>query len=1110
MATPLRKILVLAIASIGSLFVKNSILHAQEKTFVINSGDIIKEGIQFHDNEKYKSAIAEYQKVPENDTNYGLALFELSLSARVDSQYALAKDAARRALDITPNDNEHDLLLQLGSTYDDEKNYDSATIIFNKAIEKYPNSFRAYHSKGINLYLKKQYDSAYKYFEKVVYLNPYAFNSHYFLGMLAKEKGYPIQSMMSFAMCLMLSPGSSRAGQCITSMYHLANLSDTTLKNFNNRKEESFFKEDYSEIETYFKSKIALEPKYKIQTPLNEAVFKQLNLICEKLPSAPNNPNDLWASYYAPIFKTLFDKNLFGGATVIMVSGIQNNDVKKLLKEYKKEMEAAGNLANDKLVEIGYHGSTNRASYKDEPGYVFENSLVLAKGKYLSPEKKVLHGEWIFYNKVGDITSVINYNTGKLNGPYKAYYDNGNLKTNCVFENEKVKGEIQEYYNNGLMKTNATIINEKRENLYTEYYINGSKALVENYKDGKREGKSTIYYESGEKHYELKYENNLAEGLVNEYADNGKLLSTTYMKKGKAEGEKIVYHPNQTIRSKGNMVDGEREGLFISYFNNGIVSAKEIYKKGKLDGNCTYYHKNGKEKISITYEKGVQEGSSSEKDEEGRLVYIDEYKNGHLKKVTYYNILTNQIIKENVIDDKQKNMIYVYDAIGNLNKEAVCNRDGMYNGETKTYYTGGQLKSKKLYEKGNANGVSYQYHQNGKTKVEEYYTDDQLNGLYTSYHENGKIQGEGKFEKGEKQGYWYYYDNQGYIYKMEYFINGNKHGVLIDYAPNGKIKEKNYWYFGEQVRSTKLDTMGKIIHDQVFKLGENNEINEVNSIGIKQRTASMKNNYLQGIETNYYPNQKIQSIVYFKNGNIDSTANYFYSNGKKRREGNFNEDNQEGVWKSYDRNGNLSSINHFENDESNGIDTFYENKILDVIISYKDDERHGWLDKYIGGEYAHSVHYYEGLIIGYTYLLPDGNKIKEIPVENSNKLVTLTSYYKNGKKAIETGYQNGDYQGRRTLYFPNEKIHYETNYIDGEINGDEKEYFANGQLNYLKHYINGEKDGVQKVYNEKGILVEEENFINGYQHGTTKYYDDNGNIKQTITYYWGEILKIEG
>ncbi|MCC7028844.1 MAG: hypothetical protein IT257_00965, partial [Chitinophagaceae bacterium] len=365
---------------------------AQSKPFTINSGEVISKGIEMHDKQNYAGAIAEYQKVPENDTNFVLAMYELAVSARADSQLTLAKSAINKALDNLPSPYEHDLYTQMGSVYDEENKLDSGLIYFNRAIQKFPNSSYAYHAKGINLTIAKNYDSAIWYFQKAVLINPYSENSHYFLGLIANEKGYPLQAMMSYGMCLMISPQGGRSSACLAALHSLSNLTDKVLENYSNRKEDKSFKEDYAELETYYKSKIALDKSYKIQSDLDDNIFRQLNLLCEKLPAKPSANEYFWETYYAPVYRELYQQKYFNAACLWLVSGIDNDAVKKKVNAEKKGIEKFSAWLASQLNDIGYHRSAKKPVDKTTPGYYFDKGYAIAKGKMVSPNDEKLTG----------------------------------------------------------------------------------------------------------------------------------------------------------------------------------------------------------------------------------------------------------------------------------------------------------------------------------------------------------------------------------------------------------------------------------------------------------------------------------------------------------------------------------------------------------------------------------------------------------------------------------------------------------------------------------------------------------------------------------------------
>ena len=75
---------------------------AQQPGIGFNSAEVIKKGIEFYKQKDYKKAIAEYLKVPRNDTNYVTVLHDLSLFYYADSNYAESRNAAAKGLQFYP------------------------------------------------------------------------------------------------------------------------------------------------------------------------------------------------------------------------------------------------------------------------------------------------------------------------------------------------------------------------------------------------------------------------------------------------------------------------------------------------------------------------------------------------------------------------------------------------------------------------------------------------------------------------------------------------------------------------------------------------------------------------------------------------------------------------------------------------------------------------------------------------------------------------------------------------------------------------------------------------------------------------------------------------
>lgn len=85
------------------------------------------------------------------------------------------------------------------------------------------------------------------------------------------------------------------------------------------------------------------------------------------------------------------------------------------------------------------------------------------------------------------------------------------------------------------------------------------------------------------------------------------------------------------------------------------------------------------------------------------------------------------------MDDKQKNLLKLYNTTGNLTKEVVCDRDGIFNGEYKSYYYNGKLKNVVEYVKGDQEGKMISYFSNGKVNTDYNYEAGEMDGRYKRF-----------------------------------------------------------------------------------------------------------------------------------------------------------------------------------------------------------------------------------------------------------------------------------------------------------------------------------------------------------------------------------------
>ena len=115
----------------------------------INSGEVLKEAVAFHDKGEYKKAISLFKTIPRNDTNYVKALYELSLSCYYDSSFQEGLRACDEALKLTPLDLELDLLISKGNLLDEYLGAEKAIRFYDSALNIYPQAQALLFNKAI-------------------------------------------------------------------------------------------------------------------------------------------------------------------------------------------------------------------------------------------------------------------------------------------------------------------------------------------------------------------------------------------------------------------------------------------------------------------------------------------------------------------------------------------------------------------------------------------------------------------------------------------------------------------------------------------------------------------------------------------------------------------------------------------------------------------------------------------------------------------------------------------------------------------------------------------------------------------------------------------------
>lgn len=240
-----------------------------------------------------------------------------------------------------------------------------------------------------------------------------------------------------------------------------------------------------------------------------------------------------------------------------------------------------------------------------------------------------------------------------------------------------------------------------------------------------------------------------------------------------------------------------------------------------------------------------------------------------------------------------------------------------------------------------------------------------------------------------------------------------------------------------------------------------------------------------------YPDGKISSEGYIRNGKPDGYWKNYYSNGKIKNEGNRKNFLLDSIWKFYDINGKLIKT-----------------------IEYKQDKKNGYLKEYdTSGILVFKQKYINDIPVDTAYYYHTSGKLKRfVPYQkgkphgifydfNTDSLIVGVGEYQNGfllryEKINQTD-EKGNKQGVWKEFYSDGKVKKEVDFRDNKINGYVKEYDKKGNLINAEKYTFGKKIEnpkefasveMYREYYDDGTLKYEDPYVQGYPVGTHYHY----------------------
>ena len=304
-----------------------------------------------------------------------------------------------------------------------------------------------------------------------------------------------------------------------------------------------------------------------------------------------------------------------------------------------------------KLRKTGYYTHGLKNGYFKE--YDRDGNLISVV-KYVNGEKEEKTEELTKldiktdYWPNGKPKIVATYKNGVPEGVRREYNENGEVEKSYIFKNGKIiaegiltdsgkkQGLWKEYYENGSLKSEGNYKDDKKTGKWKYYYKNGQLEETGEYVDGKPEGEWLWYYPSGKLLRKMSYYQGLADGEITEYDEDGNVTLFGEYLEGKREG-KWIYSVGDA-KEETAYSDDMKNGWDKIYTKDGVLLFEGKYIDDNPNGEHNWYWPNGKLKQSGKYVMGIKNGDWKKYDEDGQLYLTITYKLGKEEKYDGINV----------------------------------------------------------------------------------------------------------------------------------------------------------------------------------------------------------------------------------------------------------------------------------------------------------------------------------------------------------------------------------------------------------------------------------------------------------------------------------------
>ena len=187
----------------------------------------------------------------------------------------------------------------------------------------------------------------------------------------------------------------------------------------------------------------------------------------------------------------------------------------------------------------------------------------------------------------------VNKKTGKMDGTYKEFYENGTLKIETAYKNDEMDGLYKAFYDDGTLMNEGTYKNGKKDGLYKNFDGNGTLRDEGIYKNDEKNGYYRVMRGDGTLRIDATYKNGELDGPYKQFYENGNLEIDAVYKEDKKNGYYRVMDEDGTLRIDAVYKNDEKDGVYKEFDAKVTLWIEISYTEGHLDGPYEVYDGNG-------------------------------------------------------------------------------------------------------------------------------------------------------------------------------------------------------------------------------------------------------------------------------------------------------------------------------------------------------------------------------------------------------------------------------------------------------------------------------------------------------------------------------------